>query len=58
MQWDDLHPISPTSLSDMTSIWLRPMGEMLAMESERVFVDTSAFYALMDRSDRCHAEAN
>ena len=24
---------------------------------ERVFVDTSAFYAVMDRSDRLHAEA-
>ena len=27
------------------------------MESERVFVDTSAFYALMDRSDNNHEEA-
>ncbi|MBW1999099.1 MAG: type II toxin-antitoxin system VapC family toxin [Deltaproteobacteria bacterium] len=27
------------------------------MESERVFVDTSAFYALMDRSDKNHEEA-
>ena len=27
------------------------------MESEKVFVDTSAFYALMDRSDNNHEEA-
>jgi len=27
------------------------------MKSERVFVDTSAFYALMDRSDNNYAEA-
>jgi predicted nucleic acid-binding protein len=25
--------------------------------TERVFIDTSAFYALMDRSDRCHDQA-
>ncbi|MBW1698131.1 MAG: hypothetical protein JRH18_09280 [Deltaproteobacteria bacterium] len=27
------------------------------MEPKRVFVDTSAFYALMDRSDRNHSKA-
>ena len=27
------------------------------MESERVFLDTSAFYALMDRSDSNHSQA-
>lgn len=27
------------------------------MESERVFIDTSAFYALMDRSDSNHEQA-
>ena len=27
------------------------------MESERVFVDTSAFYALMDRSDKNYEQA-
>lgn len=27
------------------------------MTSERVFVDSSAFYALMDRSDKCHGPA-
>ena len=28
------------------------------MEIENVFIDTSAFYALMDRSDRYHEKAN
>ena len=27
------------------------------MEAENVFIDTSAFYALMDRSDSCHEKA-
>lgn len=37
--------------------WQRLSAKGQAMESERVFVDTSAFYALMDRSDNNYEEA-
>ena len=38
-------------------IWQGLSVKRLTMESDRIFVDTSAFYALMDRSDNHHEEA-
>jgi predicted nucleic acid-binding protein len=36
---------------------LKPSEKGAAMENESTFVDTSAFYALMDRSDQNHGDA-
>ena len=44
-------------LSDMTIIWQRPSAMRLVMNNEPVFVDTSAFYALMGRSDAHYVRA-
>jgi predicted nucleic acid-binding protein len=41
----------------MMIIWLKPIKKRIAMEIENVFIDTSAFYALMDRSDSYHEKA-
>ena len=38
-------------------IWLKPLKRGKDMPIEKVFIDTSAFYALMDRSDSSHQSA-
>jgi predicted nucleic acid-binding protein len=39
-------------------IWQKPFKQRKAMTTEKVFIDTSAFYALMDRSDSYHQSAS
>jgi predicted nucleic acid-binding protein len=39
-------------------IWQKPLKQRKAMTIEKIFIDTSAFYALMDRSDRYHHSAS
>jgi predicted nucleic acid-binding protein len=38
-------------------IWPKPMQQRIVMVAENIFIDTSAFYALMDRSDAHHEKA-
>ena len=42
----------------MMIIWQKPFKQSRAVTIEKVFIDTSAFYALMDRSDRFHQSAS
>jgi predicted nucleic acid-binding protein len=42
----------------MMIIWLKPLKQGKDMTIEKVFIDTSAFYALMDRSDSYHQPAS
>ena len=39
-------------------IWLKPLMQGKNMTNKKVFIDTSAFYALMDRSDSYHQPAS
>jgi predicted nucleic acid-binding protein len=42
----------------MMIIWLTLLEQGKNMKIEKVFIDTSAFYALMDRSDNYHQTAS
>jgi predicted nucleic acid-binding protein len=39
-------------------IWQKPLKQRIAMAIEKIFIDTSAFYAVMDRSDSYHPSAS